>query len=183
MEKESVKLKRFQPSAAMAFNPKAWQGVEANCYSYALGLRDHGRSAPGQLKNKWLDTDATVTPESLRAGLAADGLVKITLNEELDPKKRHIIVGYYHPRPDFHFYHMHGDGTFSSMWLKERFIDLGSMYIEFPTKQIISRRHWSSLGLKIRNPGADAAWFGCTVALGAYYIPEQGIEYCPRFTE
>lgn len=100
---------------------KAEQRIEANtnCYSYALGIPEHGMGAPGHLTAQPY-TDAKIfqpheiTSENIHKLMTEiDGLKPVELNDLSTVEGTNIIAAFICANEDAHFYRRHEDGTWS----------------------------------------------------------------------
>jgi hypothetical protein len=87
----------------------------SNCYTYALGIPEHGKATPGQLSafHKVSLSDEQVNPEYVYNALIDDGLIAIEESELENMGERSIIAAFVVEGDDFHFMRKHKDGYWS----------------------------------------------------------------------
>lgn len=90
-----------------------------NCYSYALGLTEHGKGYPGQIAHDPLKSPRGLRKEdmsvqTLRALLTqGDGLRYVVEKDLLAYKEQALIAAFVQAGQDCHFFRRHKDGLWS----------------------------------------------------------------------
>jgi hypothetical protein len=110
--------------AAAPYKKKPQLYKHTNCYSYALGLSDHGKGYPGQLSHNPETVarslpKADITVQHLFNRLTqGDGLIAVTPTDLTDYADRLIMAAFIETGEDdigedCHFMRAHSDGTWS----------------------------------------------------------------------
>lgn len=96
-------------------NPKLRN--DSNCYTYALGIPEHGHACPGSLHrgqgNKETMDKADITAKNIFNRLVKDGLRPIESTELKKQGALNVIAACVSDKDDYHFYRMHRNNTWS----------------------------------------------------------------------
>lgn len=150
---------------AMATAPYRKNGAyeyESNCYTYALGVPERGKSVPGKLcvlddmDNRM--SRAEITVPNIFNMLVKDRLQPISPDEVTANSQSQIIAAYVEAGVDYHFFRMHKDGYWSHQ--KGRGGEI---------------THLDYSQNRIRDPQqADRKWYQDFV--GFFKVPDEGVD-------
>lgn len=93
--------------------------LHTNCYSYALGLHDHGKGFPGQLMHNPNSAPRSSNKSDMNISsifeklTQDDGLVLIAPDKISDIGDQRLIAAFVDEGVDCHFFTRHQDGTWS----------------------------------------------------------------------
>lgn len=122
--KSTLKHKVVKPAedfaeASLAYAQDKKLYLMTNCYSYALGLYDHGKGFPGLLALDPNKQPRQLTKEDMTAAnikkllTEQDGLIHVE-ESEIDQFKDHrLIAAFVQHHDDAHYMTRHSDGTWS----------------------------------------------------------------------
>lgn len=139
--------------------------LRTNCYSYALGLFDHGKGFPGQLshnpeKSPRRLSKADMTADRIRQLLTEyDGLIPVEKQHLDDFSDHRLIAAFVQSHDDSHFMTRHQDGTWSHQDGHGGPISDEDDY-----------------GFKITNP-EGAILRGYDSFVGYFAVPKEGLSY------
>jgi|GEM_PF-1349370 len=90
----------------------------SNCYTYALGIPQHGKATPGALLHNDGRAGVRIDDHALKLqpiynALVKDGLKPIPRPENAPYENAPIIAAFLSINDDYHFYRRHQDGTWS----------------------------------------------------------------------
>jgi hypothetical protein len=156
-----------QAAAPYNKNPQLYK--HTNCFSYALGLSDHGKGYPGQLLQNPQDAPrslakAEITIEKLFNRLTQDGGLMAVKPTELNDYAEHSIIAAFIETSesggeDCHFMRAHKDGTWSHQKGHGGMISDEDDY-----------------GFKITNP-QQAIMRHHDLFVGYFAVPKEGLSY------
>jgi|TARA_R110002126_G_scaffold3263_2_gene18662 hypothetical protein len=90
----------------------------SNCYTYALGIPEHGKATPGKLIHNKTRLGESMSCSEMKLqtiynALLRDGLKPIARPEYAPYEDAPVIAAFLAQEYDYHFYRLHKDGTWS----------------------------------------------------------------------
>ncbi|MAH05400.1 MAG: hypothetical protein CL561_07565 [Alphaproteobacteria bacterium] len=93
--------------------------LRTNCYSYALGLTDHGKGFPGRLSHNPETSPRSLSKQDMTVEriykllTEGDGLIPVEKSELNNFADHRLIAAFVQSHDDSHFMTRHRDGTWS----------------------------------------------------------------------
>lgn len=101
-------------AASAPYREKIGRRQHSNCYTYALGIPEHGKATPGQLVDEGEKFSRNnINVRYIYNALIHDGLLPMASAERSPYKDAPIIAAFVAHEKDYHFYRLHKDGTWS----------------------------------------------------------------------
>lgn len=138
---------------------------KANCYTYALGIEEHGYAAPGSLQKSKEDAEGywgeneKVTKCDIFNALIADGLDSVSSPQQAIKDGRSLIACFLRQHQDYHFFKRHADG----FWSHKEGCYSGITNLDFADKVITNPRM------------ADTGQYN--IFVGYFTLPEDGVVF------